>query len=338
MQGEKEGLEGELRESRMKVKELEDQRSAAEADMAEKKKGLKSVENEKSVLAARVQGLKNKAREVEELREKVKSLKEGAGKAGHLEKQLASATQKVSSLQLTNDSMVDEMKRLRKQAHDSTSSLSDLTKKHDSLTKAHSTATTDLQVALAGNQSLTATCNSLRQKSSSIAKDLSRLTKGGRSVKELEKMIVNFDRMRIDNSILKAEKKHAEETMMEYKEAAEMHADARAKGMVDGEAERALQQRSELERIIASLTETIQTKEMQIDLMRDVNRKLAGELQEARGGGGGGDKSGGSIQTTMSVGSDVTEESFSDLIADRGGADFSDIGGVEKEEVEDCPK
>lgn len=217
--------------------------SKSEADMAEMKKGLKSVENEKSVLAARVQGLKNKAKEVEELREKAKALKEGAGKAGHLEKQLSSATQKLGSLQLTNDSMVDEMKRLRKQAQESTSSLSDLTKKHDAVTKAHAAAASDLQVANASNQSLTATCNSLRQKSSSIAKDLARLTKGGRSVKELEKMITNYDRMRVDTSILKAEKKHAEETMMEYKEAAEMHADARARGMVDGEAERAVQQR-----------------------------------------------------------------------------------------------
>ena len=80
--------------------------------------------------------------------------------------------------------------------------------------------------------------------------------------------------------------------------------------------------RSELERIIASLTETIQTKEMQIDLMRDVNRKLAGELHEIRAGGS---KPLSSIQTTMSEGSDVTEDSFSDLITNKGGADFSDV-------------
>ena len=82
--------------------------------------------------------------------------------------------------------------------------------------------------------------------------------------------------------------------------------------------------RSELERIIASLTEAIQTKEMQIDLMRDVNRKLAGELHEIRDGG----SKPSSIQTTMSEGSEVTEDSFSDLITSKGGADFSDFDGT----------
>ena len=34
------------------------------------------------------------------------------------------------------------------------------------------------------------------------------------------------------------------------------------------------------------MTDDISTKDMQIDLMRDVNRKIAGELQEARKGAG----------------------------------------------------
>jgi len=108
------------------------------------------------------------------------------------------------------------------------------------------------------------------------------LTKNSRSVKDIEKIIANHEKLVFDNALLKAEKKHAEETMLEYKEAAEIHADARQRAGINGEAERAVQQRGELERIIRSMTENIATKDTQIDLMRDVNRKLAKELHEVR--------------------------------------------------------
>ena len=108
------------------------------------------------------------------------------------------------------------------------------------------------------------------------------MTKNSRSVKDIEKIIANHEKLVFDNALLKAEKKHAEETMLEYKEAAEIHADARQRAGINGEAERAVQQRGELERIIRSMTENIATKDTQIDLMRDVNRKLAKELHEVR--------------------------------------------------------
>ena len=72
------------------------------------------------------------------------------------------------------------------------------------------------------------------------------MTKNSRSVKDIEKIIANHEKLVFDNALLKAEKKHAEETMLEYKEAAEIHADARQRAGINGEAERAVQQMTKL--------------------------------------------------------------------------------------------
>ncbi|GMH96574.1 hypothetical protein TrST_g9353 [Triparma strigata] len=278
----KNGQAEEIKSLKATIEEFEAGTAKFEKQIQKLQKSLKSVENEKSVQSARVQNLENKTADLEDLRGKVKALTASSNKSGALEKQLNIATAKVESLQLTNDSLMEETKRMRKQTSEAKSSLSSTTSKLEALTKTHKSIASDLQGATKETQKLTAERNGLKQKAASLGKDLARLSRGGRSVKELEKMIQHYDQMRIENSVLKAEKKAADESMMEYKEAAELHVDARQRGLVDGEAERALQQRAELERIIASLTDDISTKEMQIDLMRDVNRKIAGELQEAR--------------------------------------------------------
>ena len=107
-------------------------------------------------------------------------------------------------------------------------------------------------------------------------------------MKEIEGIINSFESMSVQNSVLKAERDQALDEVKDYKSASEIFADSRKKATVVGEAEKALQVKAELERIISSLTEAVQTKEMQLDLMRDVNRKLAEELRIAREKGEGG--------------------------------------------------
>jgi hypothetical protein len=171
---------------------------------------------------------------------------------------------------------------MRKISSEATEKLLVVTNKATKFERDFEAANSELAAATKSNQLLIAERNSLKAKSQSIAKDLGRLTKNSRSVKDIEKIIATHEKLVVDNSLLKAEKKYAQETMLEYKEAAEIHADARQRAGINGEAERAVQQRGELERIIRSMTETIATKDTQIDLMRDVNRKLAKELHDVR--------------------------------------------------------
>ena len=132
------------------------------------------------------------------------------------------------------------------------------------------------------HQELLAERNNLFQKSQSLSKDMSRLTKNKRSVREIESIISKYEQLVVSNSILKAEKNHALDEMNEYKTLSDMTINARERAGVVGEAERAVLVKTELERIIRDLTEAVGNKDMQLDLMRDVNRKLAAELEEER--------------------------------------------------------
>jgi len=144
--------------------------------------------------------------------------------------------------------------------------------------------------------------NSLKAKYASVAKDLGRLTKGNRSVKEIEGVLAKYENLAVQNSVLKAERNQALDDVKEYKMSSEILVDSRRKAGVVGEAEKALQVKGELERIISSLTETVQTKEMQIGTMRDVNRQLAGELAKEREKGEEGESLAGTVSTSSTEG------------------------------------
>lgn len=273
---------GEIETQRRAIGAMNEEIASHTSTTAQLQKNVKSLENEKSVQNARVQNLQNKAADVAKLQAKVKTLTALSSKSSSLEKQLGIVTEKANALVLSNESLIDENKKMRKISSEATEKLLVVTNKATKFERDFEAANSELAAATKSNQLLIAERNSLKAKSQSIAKDLGRLTKNSRSVKDIEKIIATHEKLVVDNSLLKAEKKYAQETMLEYKEAAEIHADARQRAGINGEAERAVQQRGELERIIRSMTETIATKDTQIDLMRDVNRKLAKELHDVR--------------------------------------------------------
>jgi FtsZ-binding cell division protein ZapB len=113
---------------------------------------------------------------------------------------------------------------------------------------------------------LTSERNSLKNKNSSISKEVYKLKK-------------DCEGFNIDNSVLKAENRSLEDDISGYKRVMDDVKTARARVGEGEEAERVFVQNNELERVVMGLTESLSNKEMQIEVMRDVNRQLALEMR-----------------------------------------------------------
>ncbi|GMI35337.1 hypothetical protein TeGR_g7324, partial [Tetraparma gracilis] len=291
-------VQSELTGAHAKIGELEGALSRARGDAEEKKaaearceklaREVKSVGNEKAVLAARINNLENKLQAFGEMQEAARKNERAVARAAAVDKQLAAATERIEEMRERGQEKEADLKAATADNAKNAASAARLGKELESASASLALSREQGEVLASQVTKLTTERNSLKAKHLSIAKDLARLTKNNRSVKEIEGIINSFESMSVQNSVLKAERDQALDEVKDYKSASEIFADSRKKATVVGEAEKALQVKAELERIISSLTEAVQTKEMQLDLMRDVNRKLAEELRIAREKGEGG--------------------------------------------------
>ena len=99
---------------------------------------------------------------------------------------------------------------------------------------------------------------------------------------EVESILAEHDNLVLRSAVMKAELEQALDEVKEYKQAVEEVNEIRRRQGWEGEAERALTVKCELERIIQGLSDQIGDKEMQIDTMREVNRKLAAEIRDLK--------------------------------------------------------
>jgi len=122
--------------------------------------------------------------------------------------------------------------------------------------------------------------NSFKQKSDSLAKEMSRLTRNGMELVQIERIMHDNSVLRTEMSTLKSQKKKLADELEELRVAYKTSLQAQVMAGLDGEAVRALEQRVELERVLKELTEYVHAKEMQLETLKEVNRALTDELQK----------------------------------------------------------
>jgi len=156
---------GAIEDHQDEVGKLKAEVSAHISTTGQLQKNLKSLENEKSVQNARVQNLENKATDVGKLQAKVKSLSALSSKSSSLEKQLGIMTEKANALVLSNESLLDENKKMRKFSSEATEKLLVVTNKATKFERDYDAANSELAASTKSNQLLIAERNSLKAKS-----------------------------------------------------------------------------------------------------------------------------------------------------------------------------
>jgi hypothetical protein len=246
--------------------------------IAELEKNVRSLQNEKAVLSAAVEARDCKLSKMEELQTAVNKLSEKVSKGDSVKLELNDMSQRYIEISQDLEKVSTFEKECRDELQQTRATMKDLqkrlTKEQEKKVASQSQVET-LQVKM---QQLQAERNNYKQKADSLSKEVSRLCKNGRTLRDIEKIVLDEDSRQMEVSLLKSQKRQALEDLHHYRTAYEQTIMAQHKAGMDGEAMRALEQKAELERVISDMTEYVNAKEMQLETLKQVNQALSEEL------------------------------------------------------------
>lgn len=119
--------------------------------------------------------------------------------------------------------------------------------------------------------------NRWKLKADSLAKEMSRICRGG-SIADIEKLMSDHQDLAKEAALLRSQKKKAEEELEESLATHATYVQSQERLGTEGSAIRALQKCTELERLLAHMTEYVNAKETQLESIQAINRALTDEL------------------------------------------------------------
>merc|ERR1712166_1254955 len=121
--------------------------------------------------------------------------------------------------------------------------------------------------------------NSYKQKNESLSKEVARLCRGGRNIRDIEKLIADHESLLQEAELLRVQKRKALEDAHRYRTLYDQVKAVEERSGMEQETRHALERTTELERLLAEMTDYVTAKDMQFDTMKQVNQALQDEIQ-----------------------------------------------------------
>lgn len=250
------------------------------ATTSELEKANRILQNEKAVLSATVGARDSKLTKMTDLQTSLEEMKADLAKADGLRNQLTAGAQRY-------DSLVEEFQALQKRAKGAQDKLESshiqvklLEEKIVKESKKAESCRVELDTQQMKIQKLKAERNSYKQKSDSLSKEISRVCRQGRTIKDVERIIADDAARRQEVTLLREQKRKALEDLNHYRTSFEQSRAAQRLAGFDHETTKVLERNAELERLLAEITEYVSAKEMQLETMKQINDSLQGEIRE----------------------------------------------------------
>jgi hypothetical protein len=246
--------------------------------ITELEKANRNLQNEKAVLAAAVEARESKLGKMGELQESFEKLSIQVAQTETLRMELFNSNQKYADIQKELERVSQFEKTLQQDLDQAKASAEKLTTR---LTE-EELKTFSSQAQLASlqkkNQLLKAERNNFKQKNDSLSKEISKLCRNGRTIKEIEKIIGDHEARAHEVEALRKQKRKALEDVHMYRTSYEQSKVAQQLAGVDYETRKALERNAEMERLLSELTEYLTAKEMQLGTLKQVNAALQAEI------------------------------------------------------------
>jgi chromosome segregation ATPase len=256
------------------------------ARILELEKANRTLNNEKAVLSAAVEARESKLAQMAELKASLATVSAKLSQQETIQQELVECEHRCS--QITVD-----LERVQKQESNVRKELADARAQIDSLNlflKEEAAKTTNHQLELEKEQmkvqKLKAERNSFKQKADSLAKEISRVCRNGRTMRDVEKIISDDFTRKQEVELLRKQKQNALDEAQTYRilmEQAQMTQKLMGKGIMTEYESMSMAKLShrntELERLVSELTEYITAKEMQLDTMKQINDALQAEMR-----------------------------------------------------------
>ena len=260
------------------VASLDERVTSQSETISELEKTVRVLQNEKAVLSAAVEARDSKLAKMGDLQTAVDNLSQKVSKGDSLKMELNDMSQRYIEINQEMEKVSKFEKECREELNETRSKMEELQKRLAQEKKRGGSRQAEFDTLQAKNQKLQAERNSFKQKADSLSKEVGRLCRNGRTLRDIEKIVSNEEAREMEVSLLKQQKRQALEDLHHYRTAYEQTVVAQKQAGLDIEAVRAIEQKAELERVIADMTEYVNAKEMQLETMKQVNQALSEEL------------------------------------------------------------
>jgi chromosome segregation ATPase len=247
--------------------------------IAELEKSNKVLQNEKAVLQATVEARESKLKRMEELQSSNEELSVKASRVDAIQSELETSQRRYEDILKTLSKVEGVEKECRQEleiAHKSITALNTRVDEERANALACRAQVDPLQKVI---QQLKGERNSYKQKTESLSKEVARLCRNGKSIKDIEKIVAEHYTLSEEVENLRKQKKKALEEAHQYRTSYENSKAAHTLSGVEEETQAVLERNAELARLLAETTEYINAKEMQLETMKQVNAQLQAEIR-----------------------------------------------------------
>lgn len=252
---------------------------AQEERIAELEKMVRTLQNDKALLSAAVEARESKLTRMAELQASYNGLRETVATVDSLRTKLDETKKRhqekcaeVNEARELDKRRLGELEAAKSQAEEAHNSLEKEKGRTASLKAELDTQQMKIQKLLAER-------NSYKQKGDSLAKEMARVCRNGRTVREVEKILADDASRRQEVELLREQKRKALEELEHYRTAFEQSRAAQRLAGLDHDSGKLLERNAELERLLSELTEYLNAKEMQLETLKEVNDALQAEIR-----------------------------------------------------------
>ena len=257
---------------------LENRIMSQSEKIADVEKSARSLQNEKAVLSAAVEARESKLVKMGELQTSFEELSEKVADHNKLRNELEESNKRHQSIQQDLDQVAQVERECRAELLQAQEKVETLATQIQKDKEKHSSIDSQLDILQKKNQQLKGERNNYKQKNDSLSKEISRLCRNGRSIKDIEKAIADYEALREEVELLRVQKRKALEEAHQYRTSYEQSKVAQKLSGMDHETHVTLERNAELERLLAEMTEYVNAKEMQLETLKQVNGHLQSEI------------------------------------------------------------
>jgi hypothetical protein len=267
-------------EHAVEVSSLESCVESQSDKIAELEKAVRTLTNEKALLSAAVEARESKLTKMAELQKsfdemtlRVKeqdAIRLDLDEAGRRHEDVSAKLESVSKSESDCKVSLDQS---RKEGADLKARL----KVEERKTNACKSEIEAQQMKI---QKLIAERNSYKQKGDSLSKEIGLVCRKGRSIRDVEKILVDDIPRREEVKLLREQKRKAVEDLQHCRTAYEQSRMAQKMAGMDHDSTKVFERNVELEHLLSELTEYLSAKEMQLETFKQVNDALQTEIKD----------------------------------------------------------
>jgi hypothetical protein len=248
--------------------------------IAELEKGARILQNEKAVQSAALEARDGKLAKMAALQRSLERMSEKAAESESLEDKLKQMEKGYSEKCAELDASNEMQAQCRAELAEARAELEAERSQQQVERSKVAAQTSELQQLQIKIQKVIAERNNYRQKSDSIGKEMARICKNGRTLREVEKILAEEASRRQELEVLREQKKKASEELQKYQILYEQARRVQLMAGIDYDTSSVLERNEELERLLAELTEYVSAKEMQLETLKQVNDALQAEIRD----------------------------------------------------------